>query len=110
MQYQEPDFSRKLNVSLRARVTLIVVMTPEEERVVAKIQEVCDTWDPPRQCVTWDSVDGFAVIVGNKNFHTQSRDPLAALDDIQKTDENAVIVLKDFHEYLEQSPGKAPDP
>jgi SpoVK/Ycf46/Vps4 family AAA+-type ATPase len=99
MQYQEPDFSRKLNVSLRARVTLIVVVTPEEERVVSKIQEVCDTWDPPRQCVTWDSVDGFSVIAGNRNFHTQSRDPLAALDDIQKTDENAVIVLKDFHEY-----------
>ena len=91
MQYKEPDFSRKLNVSLRARVTLIVVMTPEEERVVSKIQEVCDTWDPPRQCVTWDSVEGFSVIAGNKNFHTQSRDPLAALDDIHKTDENAVI-------------------
>lgn len=99
MQYHEPDFSRRLNVSLRARVTLVVVITPEEERVMAKIREVCDTWDPPRQCVTWDAVDGFMVIAGNKNFHTQSRDPLAALDDIQKTDENAVIVLKDFHEY-----------
>ena len=64
MQHQEPDFSRKLNVSLRARVTLIVVMTPEEERVVSKIQEVCDTWDPPRQCVTWDSVDGFRLLPG----------------------------------------------
>ena len=58
MQHQEPDFCRRLNVSLRARVTLIVVMTPEEERVVSRIQEVCDTWDPPRQCVTWDAVDG----------------------------------------------------
>src|SRR5512133_3638036 len=99
MQYKEPDFSRNMNISLRGRVTLIVVMTPEEERVVSKIKEVCDTWDPPRQCVTWDSVDGFSVIAGNKTFHTQSRDPLAALDDIHKTDENAVIVLKDFHEY-----------
>jgi len=99
MQYQEPDFPLRLNVSLRARVTLLIVITPEEERVTSKIREVCDTWDPPRQCVTWDAVDGFAVISGNKNFPTQSRDPLAALDDIQKTDENAVIVLKDFHEY-----------
>lgn len=99
MQCKEPDFSRKLNVSLRARVTLIVVMTPEEERVVSRIREVCETWDPPRQCVSWDSVDGFQVIAGNKNFHTQSKDPLAALDNIQKTDENAVIVLKDFHDY-----------
>ena len=99
MQYHEPDFSLRLNISLRARVTLVVVITPEEERVMAKIREVCDTWDPPRQCVTWDAVEGFVVIAGNKNFLAQSRDPLAALDDIQKTDENAVIVLKDFHEY-----------
>ncbi len=99
MQHPEPDFSRRLNISLRARITLIIVMTPEEERVITRIREVCETWEPPRQCVTWDAVDGFSVIAGNKNFHTQSRDPLAALDDIQKTDENAVIVLKDFHEY-----------
>lgn len=99
MQRTEPDFSRKLNISLRARVTLIVVMTPEEERVVAKIKDVCETWDPPRQCIAWDAVDGYSVIAGNKNFHTQSRDPLAALDDAQKTDENAVVIFKDFHEY-----------
>jgi SpoVK/Ycf46/Vps4 family AAA+-type ATPase len=99
MPKQEPDFSRRLNISLRARVTLIVVITPEEERVVARIREVCETWDPPRQCITWDSVDGFAVIAGGRNFLAQSRDPLAALEDVGKTDENAVIILKDFHEY-----------
>jgi SpoVK/Ycf46/Vps4 family AAA+-type ATPase len=99
MQSHEPDFSKNLNISLRARVTLMVVMTPEEERVTAKIREVCDTWDPPRQCVTWDAVDGFSVIAGNRNFQAQSRDPLVSLDDLQKTDENAVIVLRDFHEY-----------
>ena len=99
MQQPEPDFSHRLNVSLRARVTLMVVMSPEEERVVSWIREVCDTWEPPRQCITWDCADGFAVIAGNRNFLTQSRDALAALEDIPKTDENAVIVLKDFHEF-----------
>jgi SpoVK/Ycf46/Vps4 family AAA+-type ATPase len=99
MQHKEPDFARKLNVSLRARVTLIVVMTPEEERVVAQVKEVCEKWEPPRQCIVWDSVDGFSVVCGNTNFLTQSRDPLAALDDMIKTDENAVILLKDFHEF-----------
>jgi hypothetical protein len=99
MQLAEPDFSRRLNVSLRARVTLIVVITPEEERVVSQIHDVCERWDPPRQCIAWDSVDGFSVIVGNKNFLSQSRDPLAALDDIIKTEEDTIIILKDFHEY-----------
>jgi SpoVK/Ycf46/Vps4 family AAA+-type ATPase len=99
MQQKELNFGRRLNISLRARVTLIVVMTPEEERVVSQVKEVCDTWEPPRQCLAWDSVEGFSVVCGNKNFLTQTRDPLAALDDIVKTDENAVIVLKDFHKF-----------
>lgn len=99
MQLTEPDFSRQLNISLRARVTLIVVITPEEERAVSRIREVCESWDPPRQCIAWDSVDGFSVIAGAKNFPNQSRDPLTALDDIVKTGEDAVVILKDFHEY-----------
>jgi len=99
MHRSEPDFSRRLNVSLRARVTLVVVITPEEERVVSQIKDVCGSWDPPRQCIAWDSVDGFSVIAGNRNFLNQSRDPLTALDDIVKTGEDAVVVLKDFHEF-----------
>lgn len=99
MQMTEPDFSRQLNISLRARVTLIVVITPEEERAVSRIREVCESWDPPRQCIAWDSVGGFSVIAGVKSFPNQSRDPLTALDDIIKTGEDAVVILKDFHEY-----------
>jgi hypothetical protein len=99
MARKEVDFSRRLNLSLRARVTLIVVVTPEEERVLSQVKGVCDTWEPSRQCLAWDSVEGFKVMTGNRNFQTQSRDPMAALDDIAKSDENAVIVLKDFHEY-----------
>jgi len=95
----EPDFARRLNISLRARVTLIVVVTPEEERVLTQIKEVCEKWEPQRQCLSWDSVEGFSVVCGSKNVPTQSRDPLTALDDLLKSDDNAVIVLKDFHEY-----------
>ena len=99
MQVTEPDFIRRLNISLRARVTLMIVITPEEERVVSQIREVCDTWDPPRQCIAWDSVDGFSVIAGSRSFPNQSRDPMTALDDIAKTADDAVVVLKDFHEF-----------
>jgi SpoVK/Ycf46/Vps4 family AAA+-type ATPase len=95
----EADFGRRLNISLRARVTLIVVISPEEERVIARVRDVCEKWEPPRQCLTWDIVDGFSVIAGNKNFLSSAKDPLAALDDMGKTDENAIILLKDFHEF-----------
>lgn len=99
LQRTDTEFSRRLNISLRARVTLLVVITAEEERAVAQIREVCEIWDPPRQCIAWDSVDGFSVIAGTRTFPNQSRDPLTALDDIAKTSDDAVVVLKDFHEY-----------
>jgi len=94
VQLTDPDFSRQLNISLRARVTLIVVITTEEERAVCRIREVCESWDPPRQCIAWDSVDGFSVIAGAKNFPNQSRDPLTALDDLIKTGEDAIVILR----------------
>ena len=93
------DFSKTFSISLRARVTLLVVITPEEERAVGRIKTVCAGWNPPRQCLTWNIVDGFTTIAGPEGFHSQSRDPVSALNDIGKSDENAVTVLLDFHEF-----------
>ncbi len=95
----DQDFGRTLSVSLRARVTLLIVVTTEEERAVSQIKNVCADWNPPRQCITWNIVEGFATIAGNSGFASQTRDPLAALEDIVKSDENAVTVLLDFHEF-----------
>ncbi|OPY36502.1 MAG: Proteasome-activating nucleotidase [Methanoregula sp. PtaU1.Bin051] len=95
----ELDFSNTLSVSLRARVTLMVVVTPEEERAISQIKAVCAGWNPPRQCLVWNIVDGFTSIAGNSTFLSQAREPLSALDDVVKSDENSVIVLLDFHEF-----------
>lgn len=95
----EPDFKKRLDIALRARITLIVVISCEEERVISQIRDVCTRWDPPRQCLAWDIVEGFSVVSGSQACTAQSKDPLLALDDLAKTDENAVIVLKDYHEF-----------
>ena len=60
---------------------------------------MCEKWDPSRQCIAWDSIDGFSVVCGNTGFLAQSRDPITALNDMAKSDENAVIILKDCHEH-----------
>lgn len=92
------DLRDQVDLALRSRVTLIILVTPEEERGQHLVREVCGRWNPPRQCVTWDTVEGFSSIIGTP-FSVPSRDPLTALDDMQKTDEQAVIVLRDFHEF-----------
>lgn len=96
---RDPDFTEMLSVSLRARVTLMVVITSEEERAVSRIQSVCMRWNPERQCLVWNIVDGFSADKTGNGFFSQSRDPIAVLEDVEKTDENAVIVLLDFHEF-----------
>jgi ATP-dependent 26S proteasome regulatory subunit len=92
------DFKDQLNIFLRARITLIVVMTLEEERLIQLVKEVCERSAPPRQCFSWDIVDGFSAISGTPPT-APARDPLQALDAMEKSDDNAVIVLRDFHEF-----------
>lgn len=95
----ENDLAQLIATYLRARITLIVVITPEEERVTALLREVCERWSPPRPCLSWDIVDGFSVIAGKSSLNCQGRDPVQALDGADKVEENGVILLKDFHEF-----------
>jgi hypothetical protein len=92
------DLRDQIDLAMRSRVTLIILVTAEEERGQSLVREVCERWNPPRQCVAWDIVEGFSSIAG-RSFSAPSRDPLVALDEMQKTDEQAVILLRDFHEF-----------
>jgi hypothetical protein len=92
------DLRDQIDLALRSRVTLIILVTAEEERGQCLIREVCERRNPPRQCVAWDIVEGYISIAG-RSFSASARDPLMALDEMQKTDEQAVILLRDFHEF-----------
>ncbi len=54
------DFENTLDTYLRARFTLIVLITPEEERALQSIKTVCDA--SRRACLTWDLAEGFQII------------------------------------------------
>lgn len=90
------DFDEKLDIYLRARFTLIVLITPEEERVLETLKSVCDEMGRP--CLSWDVADRYQVLT-EKGTVLSASDPLTALEQIQKADESALIVLKDFHEF-----------
>ena len=89
-------FEQQLNIYLRARFTLIVLTTPEEERALQDIRVVCDR--SKRPCVTWDMADGFQWLAGGPGTLPSVKDPLAAADQIEKLETDALFVLKDFHE------------
>ena len=93
------DFDKVLDTYLRARFTLIILVTNEEERVLQSIRRICE--QTQRGLLTWDSADYFQTLSGPNAAVPNARDPLTALEQIEKYDPNSntVFVLKDFHDF-----------
>lgn len=90
------NFEETLDIYLRARFTLIIIVTPEEERVLEMIKSVCE--NTKRPLLSWDMADYFRVETSTKGSPPGARDPISALEQIHKINDNSVFVLKDFHE------------
>src|SRR5437667_3313298 len=90
------SFEQQLDVYLRARFTLIVLITPEEERALQSIKAVCERTKRP--CLMWDMADNFQWLGPPAGSAPSVKEPLAALEHIAKAGDDAVYVLKDFHE------------
>ncbi len=91
-------FEEQLDVYLRARFTLLVLITTEEERAIQSIKSLCERTQ--RTCLSWDASDGFQWITAANGNPPTARDPMTALDMVDKGDNNlnGVYVLKDFHD------------
>lgn len=89
-------FEQELDIYLRSRFTLMVLVTPEEERALQSVRYVCDK--AKRPCLSWDVADGFQAITNWSGSMPSARDPLSALEQIDKTDGDGLFVLKDFHD------------
>lgn len=88
-------FEHQLELYLRARCTLIVLLTPEEDRALHAVKAVCETLKRP--CFSWDIAEGFLPLSANGSAGT-ARDPVTALEHIDKADGDALYLLKDFHD------------
>jgi len=82
---------------IRAAVPLIYLSSYEEERARWKLQEVATRRE--RELVTWSIVSGFKS--RNNVLGADVKDPVAALDAIDKLEAHAIVCLMDFHPYLE---------
>ena len=89
-------FEQELDIYLRSRFTLIVLVTPEEERALSVVKTVCERTQRP--CLTWDLADGFQSLANQRGSLPSAPNPLAALEQIDKADGDSLFVLKDFHD------------
>ena len=91
------SFREELDILLRARFTLIVLVTSEEERVLAAVKQVCDR--TRRSCLTWDIADGFQSLTERSVSLPTAPDPKTALEQVEKLADNTLVAFKDFHEF-----------
>ncbi|WP_019505356.1 AAA family ATPase [Pleurocapsa sp. PCC 7319] len=89
-------FEQKLDIYLRSRFTLIVLVSTEEERALHSVKQVCDR--AKRPCLGWDVADGFQAITNWSVSIPTAHDPFSALKQIEQADSDGLFVLKDFHD------------
>jgi len=97
----ERSFSKKLADYLRARFSFLSITTWEEDRVIQDIKRICTDEElikTVRRIYTWSITEGLVAEGGRPSG--KHRQPMQVLNEIEKIDEPAVIILKDFHIFL----------
>jgi len=87
----------EIAILVRARYPIIYVVSWEEGRVEQALVEIADA--RRKRLWVWTTTSGLCV-QGAKSGDTDSKQPVAALDRIMQSPEQAIFVLKDFHPYL----------
>ena len=96
------DLAKELDVYLRARFTLIHIVSNEEERAVKEISALCKK--SGRSLVVWDIADHFRKLAGDGPEPSPAKDPLSALSAIEKMNGEYVFLLPDFHQCWKSQP------
>ncbi|HPO14315.1 MAG TPA: AAA family ATPase [Candidatus Hydrogenedentes bacterium] len=97
------SFLEEIDELIRARYTLIWVLTWEEQRARKLLAQVAAKQQ--KSLFEWSITDGFRRITGPQDSALQSpkreREPLAVLNEILQANTSALYLLKDFHAYLD---------
>src|SRR5439155_5101786 len=84
---------------IRAGYPGIYLVSCEEARVEAELKHIAQSLD--RALYGWSITEG---IVDTKDGRRhEALDPLAAIDAAEELPENTIILLKDFHQFLEEA-------
>src|SRR5260370_15117359 len=99
-----PRFAAGRDTRVRARYPLIYLVSWEEQRLDAILQDVAQNHG--KALLTWSVTRGLRRVGGVRTMaiSEQSHDPLEALTAIGKLTEPSLVVLKDFHPFLGSAP------
>ncbi|HUQ04388.1 MAG TPA: AAA family ATPase [Kofleriaceae bacterium] len=84
---------------IRARYSLIWVVSPEETRVEESLKKLCV--EREMRLEVWSITEGFKVIANGQGTR-DVKDPMKALDHVLRGEGRALYVLRDFHPFLKE--------
>src|SRR5947207_10701939 len=87
---------RELENLIRARYPLIYVVSWEEKRVEDALRNIAR--ERGKKLSVWTVTQGFSS--GSNQRDNSTRDPLAALDYVINSADQALFLLKDFHAFI----------
>ncbi len=95
----EPGFVRDLDVLIRARYPLVYLVSWEEQRLDSILDETARRHG--KALLGWSVTKGLRRLGGARTPAPEgARDPIEALAAIEKIGEPSLVVLKDFHPFL----------
>src|SRR5512141_1373145 len=99
-----PKFVSDLDTLIRARYPLIYLVSWEEQRLDGILQDVAQHHG--KALLNWSVTRGLRRLGGSRTLtlSDSSRDPVEALNAIGKLTEPSLVVLKDFHPFLDSAP------
>lgn len=95
------DKKRYLSNLFKARFPLIYIATWEENRAVQLIEDIAmdsEMIRTVRKVYIWSQTEG--LVTYDKKIGKDTKDPMEALNFIEKCDEPAIFIMKDFHIYF----------
>jgi len=96
-----PRFVSDLDTLIRARYPLIYLVSWEEQRLDAILHDIAQNHG--KALLHWSVTRGLRRVSGARSMpiSEQSREPIEALSGIAKLTEASLVVLKDFHPFLD---------
>ena len=88
--------NKELETLIRARYPIIYVVSWEERRVEDALRVISES--RKKKMYQWTVTQGMVLNPANRDEAT--RDPIAALDFVAQSRDQAIFVFKDFHPYL----------
>ena len=96
-----PKFIKDFELMVRARYPLIYLVSHEEQRVDAVTAELAERHG--KQLYEWTVTQGLRLAKGGRAGPEETRNPVVALQQVAGLRDASLVVLKDFHRYLEDA-------